>query len=351
MIVFLLFVLVLALICQVNMAAHALENLSGSLRCRDYLVEPDAPFTLEITLQNHSRLPVLFLRCLCTVPVAASLCPGQRGRLNTLVHTAEYEFHCFLLPRQTLVHQVQLTLPKRGCYPVRNLRLSAGDFFGLKEEEERFPGSCEVVVLPPRPDTTASPEVYGGLMGEQSVLRWIHEDPILSAGFRDYTGREPLKTVNWNRSLQSGKLMVRQMDHTAEEKITVLLNVNASHRENVERSFSLCRGICEELERRSLPFAFLHNGTLQTGVGILPPLESGLGPQHLNRILESLGRAELTYRESLETMTRRAILRSQESGSFLLLTAEQSPEVTRAASRLETVTGGSVRIISAEGML
>lgn len=348
MILFLILLVGMAWFLQKEMGKHALRQLSCSLRCEDYLAEPDSPVPMVFTVENRSRIPVLFLRCSCSVPLEAELAQKGRGRIMVLAKSAEYRFNCFLLPHQCLVHRFYLSIPKRGGYRMGNLHLAAGDFFGLKEEEVPFPGSCEVVIMPRKPEKSLHTQVTGGLLGERSVRRWIHEDPVLSAGFREYTGREPLKTVNWNRSLQSGKLMVRQMDHTAEEKVTVLFSQDDCRWGEYEQLYSLCRGVCEDLEAQGLPFVFLHNGYLQTAVGILPPLEAGVGRLHLNRILEGLGRAVPGNRESLGSLVRRTLLRSQDSCCYLLVVPRVTPEVRRQSARLEATGGGAVKILCPE---
>lgn len=348
MIFFLLFLILLVIILQVNMGKAALETMTCSVRCKDYLVEPDSPFTLVITIENRSRFPVLFLRCSCSAPNAAELAPGSSGSLLHYINFAKYQFSCFLMPHQRLEHTFRLTIPKRGGYHFSGLQISAGDFLGLSEDTASYPGSCSVVILPRKPEGGIPKDVPGGLMGEHSVRRWIHEDPILSVGFREYTGREPLKSVSWNRSLQSGQLMVRQMDHTAEEKVTVLLSMNSGTWEDREVCFSLCRGICEMLEERKLPYAFLHNGQLLTSVGLLPPVEAGLGSNHLNRILEGLGRAVPDVSGDLAMLIRRAMARRQDFTCCLLIVPGITEEVRVQARKLEQLTGGTVEIISGE---
>lgn len=343
MIFFLIFLLLLALFLQQTMGGRALDRLTCRIRAEDYLVEPEAPFSITLTVENHSRLPVLFLRVRCAVPEGAELVPGQKGAVQRLAHSAEYRFDCFLMPRRHLEHTVQFRIAKRGGYQFTGLRLETGDFLGLDETSDRYPGSCWVVILPKRPEEPVHRQVLGGLMGDRSVNRWIHEDPVLSAGFREYTGREPMKTISWNRSLQSGRLMVRQMDHTAEQIVTVLLNLDGGSWDDREVCFRLCRGVCEMLEQRHLSYAFLHNGMLQTAVGILPTLEAG--PNNLPKILEGLGRAVPTSAGSLASMVNRVLARGRESGCFLLITPVVDGETRRLVQLLETRTGGIVELI------
>ena len=348
MIVFLIILVASAGILQACMGKNTLKHLTCSIRADEYLVEPGLPFSVVFSVDNRSWLPVLYLSCSCIVPREAQLCSQGKGTITVHPQTTQYHFFCFLLPHQHLEHRFQLTLPTRGRYAITGLSLSAGDFLGLREWTEKYNGLAEVVVLPRRAAAAASQRVFGGLMGETSVQRWIHEDPILSAGFREYTGREPLKNVCWGRSLQSGKLMVKKMDHTAEERVSVLFSLWGGNAENLETCFSLCRSLCEELERQRLAYSFLHNGMLSTSVGVLPPVEAGLGNQHFSRILEGLGRAVPEATSNLQSLIRRAQRRGQDVCCYLLLVPQVTPEVRTLASHLEAHSGAQVHIISGE---
>lgn len=348
MIFFLIIMLGAVVILQSRMGKSALNHVACSIRAEQYLVEPDDPFTLVYTVENRGKWPVLFLRASCNVPFESRLLTEGKGKFTVYAQTSQYRFNCFLMPRQQLEHRFTLSLPKRGAYRFENLTLAAGDFLGLREREDTFPGSCEVVILPPKSENTRNLDVAGGLMGEKSVIRWIHEDPILSAGFRDYTGREPQKAINWNRSLQSGKLMVRQMDHTAEERVAVLLSLWDGGWDQMEKSFSLCRSICESLENQGLAYSFSHNGYLMTSVGVLPAVEAGLGKQHLSRILEGLGRAVPEPRFSLAALIQKAQARGKDCACYLLIVPCIKPETKVLAAKLESQSGATVKIIPAE---
>ena len=53
------------------------------------------------------------------------------------------------------------------------------------------------------PRRAASPSfdmLLGGMIGDISVNRFIFEDPMLTIGFSDYTGREPMRDISWTRA-------------------------------------------------------------------------------------------------------------------------------------------------------
>ena len=54
--------------------------------------------------------------------------------------------------------------------------------------------------------------------------RFIMEDPVLRLGYRDYTGREPIKQISWTQTARMGRMMVSCQDYTVERTVTVMLN-------------------------------------------------------------------------------------------------------------------------------
>jgi len=65
-------ILLLAAICLVLLeqkwAAYALRSLDVHTQCDHYLAEPGQPVTWSITVENHSRLPIPFVRFVQSFP-------------------------------------------------------------------------------------------------------------------------------------------------------------------------------------------------------------------------------------------------------------------------------------------
>ncbi len=188
-------------------------------------------------------------------------------------------------------------------------------------------------------------DALGGFLGDVSVRRFILEDPILTVGFRDYTGREPMKDVSWTRTAITGKMQVKQYDHTAEQTVTVLLNTYGGTEEELEAAFRLTRSVCEELERKKIPFAFRTNGNLTGPLGKLFFLSEGLGQQHLDTIFYSLGRADYTCYNSFSDLTRKALDHRKSNESFLVITPHQTQELLPQIRQLEAASGNRVCVL------
>ena len=126
--------------------------------------------------------------------------------------------------------------------------LLAGDLLGLSQQQRDIHQFYEIVVLPRRVEAPDLSQALGGFLGDVSVQRFILEDPVLTIGAREYTGHEPMKTISWKHSVRTGRLMVKNFDHTVENCVTVLLNVDGgTDYDTMERCFSLARMAVESI--------------------------------------------------------------------------------------------------------
>ncbi len=348
--VILILTAVLLAVLEKFWAPKALKSMHFSGDISKVLAEPDEPLNWQATVENHSRLPIPFVRLQGSFPVYAK---AQGDPRWIRAHCREgfqqwyVEERMSLLPWQACTRSVRFSVSQRGVYKVGAFRLSAGDLLGLKEQSKEGPGQ-ELVVIPPKAQSRNSLAAFGGFLGDISVRRFILEDPILTVGFRDYTGREPLKNVSWTRTAVAGSMQVKQFDHTAEQTVMVLLDVEGGSPEELEACFSLMRMVCEELDQKKIPYGLRTNGNLQGPVGKLFYLADGLGASHLNTILYGLGRADYTCFYSLRYLVQQTLSHRRNNESYIVITPKRDNRVSSLLKKLETLTSNPVCILYGE---
>ena len=196
-----------------------------------------------------------------------------------------------------------------------------------------------------RPDLS---ETLGGYLGDRSVNRFIMEDPVLTLGFREYTGREPQKSISWPVSARSGRLMVKKYDYTIEQTATVLLNIECDadgrqfDAERIEGCYSLARSVCEELEERGIQYSFVTNASAAGAVGLWNRIDDGLGQSHLLAILEGLGRAAYTRTEPFDATLSRAARRASQGRCHIVITPRDAACYSHGLMRLRELSGQEV---------
>ncbi len=344
----LLFLVVLGLVLlEIKWAQYALRSLDIHISCDRPLAEPDQKVVCTAQVDNYSRLPIPFVRLVQDFPLEAKLEEDRSWkdafcRKNFLAWYAEYRMT--LRGRRSIKRNVTVSFPERGIYRVATYQLSAGDILGFREAKCHG-GGQKVVVMPHRSRQQSAMDALGGFLGDVSVRRFILEDPILTTGFRDYTGREPMRAISWTRTAQSGALQVKQYDHTAEHHVVVLLNIEGADEAQLEECLRLTRSVCEKLEQRKIPYAFRTNANLPGPVGKIHNMVEGLGERHLHTILYGLGCADGTCFHSFRYLTRQTLKKRKSSESYIVITPDDSGDVRSCILELSNAVGSPVCVL------
>ena len=335
------------LLLERKWAAYALGSIQVRTGCDHYLAEPDQPVTWSATVDNYSRLPIPFVRLVQIFPNGAHSeedLQWWNACCEKILFSWYCEYHMTLRGQSSVARKVRLSFTHRGVYQIGDYRLSAGDLLGFREEKCHGVGQ-KVVVMPCHSCQQTAIDAVGGFLGDVSVRRFILEDPILTTGFRDYTGREPMRAISWTRTAQSGMLQVKQYDYTAEHHVVVLLNVEGATEEELEECLRLTRSVCEMLEQRKIPYAFRTNGNLPGPMGKIQTLVEGLGEQHLNTILYGLGGADHTCFHSFRTLTRHTLKNRNSSDAYIVITPDDKGEVSTCLHKLSNAVGAPVCVL------
>lgn len=347
MIWFLLITAAIALLLQGLSLREGLDGVEGDHKPDKLLVEPDETFRIKVTLRNGTRRFIPFLRVRERLeeplrPREEKARTADRRNGGSLV-----ELTTWLRPRQQLTCDIPVVLARRGRYVLQNFTLCSGDFLGLREREKRCGRFREVVAAPKELPSARLSEIFGGFLGEMSVTRFILEDPVLTLGFREYTGREPMKSISWAQSARMNQLMVRKNDYTQEPSAAVILNVESARedREEVlEICFSLARTVCSMLEKEGVRYSFVSNAALLGGGDGWGNAVDGLGERHYQGILERLGRASYEPVMSLARMLEQETARPTSAGR-ILITVGGEPLPQRPLNRLREAASGRLLIL------
>lgn len=316
---------ILVIVLQLTSADKALAVLRADRETSTLLTEPDVPVEIKITLENHSRRLIPFVSARCNFPFSKE----------------EYiSFSAWLLPRQRLQKKTTVSIPQRGRYTLEDIHIACGDFLGLKEAEKTCGSFREIVVAPKPLESAALQAMVGGFLGDISTRRFILEDPVLTLGYREYTGAEPMKRIAWSQSARHGILMVKQNDYTVDPSVSVLLNVETDlggKESPLEACFSAARTVCAALEEKGIRYSFSSNAMLlgkkhdNSGV-------TGLGQRHFRAILEVLGRASAEPVMPLDRLLEQELQQTGHSGR-ILITPGGSEEANRFLLRMRQAEG------------
>lgn len=293
------------------------------------LVEPDETATLYYSVRNPHRLPLLYVGFSLYLDTKVTVCEDRDFcRLHVRADDSGtiVSHHFFLPARGVFSGKLRLSLGKRGLQELGRYFLETGDFLGLYPII-RTDAISKKIICTAEKCAADEPPFPGGELGELSVRRFILDDPTMLLGYRDYTGREPMKQISWTQTAKLGRLMVRQNDYTTDRVAVVLVNMDSSQRPLMESCLRLVRTVCEQLEAAKVPYALMSNGDLLS-------VPEGIGREHLFFILRKLGLSRLTGFTSFRSLVDRCVRLRRSNCSYIVITPSLGPEVRALTDHL-----------------
>ena len=320
---FLIIVVTGAAILQYMAKRRGLEGLEAGHQLSSRLVEPGQTFWLTLSFVNRSRRMIPYIRWREHLPEEMEI-HSAGTRVTSAGKGGAYVWGtAWLGPRQGLNRRIEASISKRGRYLLRELTLYGGDFLGIEENMISAEVFGEVVVAPREAPARELGDAFGGFLGQISVNRFIFEDPVLTVGYREYTGAEPMKMISWTQSARGMGLMVRKLDYTLEPSVAVALNMDGAAEAGsgtVESCCSLTRTVCRVLEDMGIKYAFYTNAAIAGELPAWNYVSPGLGQRHFKGILEGLGRAVGTASFPFDTLIERAVAGNGDSQGIILIT-------------------------------
>ena len=351
MIVLIIAIILLMTIIQYRSTLDPLKGIEFDYHPTKLLVEPDEDFDIITTVTNTRRRFVPYIKLDQVFPKDLSIDGLKATLINDAREYSRYMATLYLMPKSKHIRRIKATLPRRGRFLFQGAYMRGGDFLGFSDQLRKYSLIREVIVYPKEISVGNIDMVMGGIMGDVSVRRLVIEDPILTVGFRDYTGREPMKAISWNHSARVGKLMVKQFDFTIDPAISVILDVEGDgyegDSEKKELAFSAVRNVCQNLENQGMKYDFLTNATTSDSISRWSYLSESIGARHFGTIMEGLGRATYTHVESFTRLAEAFVGKRLYDRFVILITVKDRADVAAEIAYIENNNGGKVYVISA----
>ena len=286
------------------------------------LVEPGETAALYYTVRNPNRLPIFYVGFSLYFGTDVTVCEDKefcRLHVTTNDTGTRVSHHFFLRGRREFRGRIRFSLTGRGLHELGKYFIETGDFLGLYPIL-RSDKILKRIVCTSEKCPEEELDFPGGELGDISVRRFIMDDPTMLLGYREYTGREPMKQISWKQTAKVGKLMVRQNDFTTDRVAVVMVNMYSSLRPQLESCLKIVRTVCEQLEDSKIPYELMSNGDLLS-------VPEGIGREHLFFILRRIGLSRLSGFMTFSTLVERCIGRRRSNCSYVVITPSYGPEM------------------------
>ena len=175
------------------------------------LVEPDEIITLRYSVSNPYPLPRLFVGFTLFFDPDVKVREDEafcRSHVQASDMGARVDYRFFLGVHRAFTGKVRFSVSRRGLRELGRYFVETGEFLGLFPIVNSDPIDKKIVCTAEKcaVDELAFP---GGELGDLSARRFILDDPTMLLGYREYTGREPMKQISWKQTAKVGRLRRR----------------------------------------------------------------------------------------------------------------------------------------------
>ncbi|NLK88355.1 MAG: DUF58 domain-containing protein [Clostridiaceae bacterium] len=228
--------------------------------------EGDTIYLVE-TVYNGKLLPVPWLK----VDIHTSRWLDFAGTCSVIAQDSRRVTSSFLLKSyQKTTRRWKLNCVKRGIFHTENVTLIGGDLLNLCNISEALPVNMTLVVYPEIVDLDELFMPVNLLQSDNTVNRWIIDDPFMFSGIREHTPTDPMNRIHWPATAKTGKLMTRKNEYTSQQNLTVILNMQTKsyehtdviHRRAAELGIKVAATLFDRALREGTPVLFATNGCI-----------------------------------------------------------------------------------------
>jgi uncharacterized protein (DUF58 family) len=308
--------------------------------------------TYEIQIDNRKLLPLPWLQVEDELPEKVTLLKGK------VMPTVEDRVLLSNMFPVNMYHRVRRRFPlvcnQRGTFVFGPTNIRSGDLFGFFRKEKRIEELDYLFVYPRLVPLEKLGIPSKQFAGDIRLKRHLFQDPVLTAGVRDYVPGDSLKHIHWKSTARLGKMQTRLYEPTTSVDLSIFLDVRTLRA-------PLWGSIFQLQELGIITAASISQFALESGfrVGLyvnqITRFSRGMvrvpysqHPEQLVRILETLAQLH-----QLEYMPAERYIRREASGlpwgsTLLVISAQPTDELLSALLDLKRI-GRSVALVKVGG--
>ncbi|MBN1247834.1 MAG: DUF58 domain-containing protein, partial [Anaerolineae bacterium] len=266
--------------------------------------------TLTLRVRNRKLLPLSWLRSIDIFPADLPV-EGANVIFNRGTHQGELSAFWRPGAYETLERDFTIHCTERGYASFGPVTLSTGDGFGWFERRARLRGEHRLIIYP----RLYTPEALGlpakNPFGDRVSEQRLFEDPLRTAGVRDWHPGDRLSRVHWRASAKQQHLLSRVYEPSEDPQIQIVLNVATLERhwegvftEKHEQAISVAATLAYLANGMRMPVGLLANCYLPGSDQVIRLLP-GRSQAQLMNILEALAAATPYASQPLEDFVMR----------------------------------------------
>lgn len=251
-------------------ARHSLTHLEYTCDfSTDEATQGDTISLIEV-VSNHKWLPVPWLKSEITTTKWLDFAGAQ----SIVTDQTRFVPSFFVVKSFQKVQRVwHVKCLKRGEFSIQRISLVSTDLIGGSTLTRPATSTSQILILPASIDLAANFISPKYLSGDVLVRRNLIADPFYLAGVREYQPGDSMNKIHWSATAKEGTLMVHRLEYTADQSLTVVLNMQSRAYENdgiidldrVEYAICVCASIFDQTVDEQIPVRLLANGSTEAG--------------------------------------------------------------------------------------
>lgn len=283
---------------------YSLRHVHYRRRLSETRAFPGEVLTLVLEVSNSKPIPLTWLVVRDIFPAGLPV-DGRDLPVNPSSNLVD--FTTFWMPgaNQKISRTFSITCRERGYFRFGPAAIESGDGFGFFESRatlQRSPAK-QIDELAAGDRLIVYPRIYTveelrlparNPFGESLSRQTLYEDPLRTAGVREWQQYDDVRRIHWLASARSQEMLSRVYEPSEEQQTVIFLNVATLERhwqgvvpELLERAVSVAGSIAALTLQQRQPTGIIANGSIPGSdqeIRLLP----GRSPSQLMHILELL---------------------------------------------------------------
>lgn len=353
--------MILLLVCLLFLLTSGVSRLINRyclhrIECSRFLSSNHVFFGEEIVYEmavaNRKPLPLPWLRVDDELPAELNLLKGKASRVfeNRIQLTNIFPISWY--------HRIKRRFPiqcrQRGCFTFGPARITSGDIFGFFQRDKTIENKDYLMVYPRLVPLERLGIPSKQLFGDIRLKTHLFQDPVLTAGVRDYQFGDSMKRIHWKSTARLGKLQTKTYEPTTTVDISIFLDVRTVKHPQwgvIPQLLELGIITAASLSQHALDLGYAVglyvNQVIRFSEGMVR-IPHSQHPDQLLHILEALAQLHEAEAVPAERFIREEARRLPWGSTLVVITAQPSDQLLGTLLELKRI-GRSVVLIRVGG--
>ena len=308
----------------------------------------------EVEVANRKPLPLPWIQIEDELPEELPLLKGKTSMAheNRVILSNIFPINWY----HRIKRRFTIRCSQRGCFVFGPTRISSGDLFGFFRREMYFEEKDYLMVYPRLVPLERLGIPSQQLFGDIRLRRHLFQDPVLTAGVRDYHHGDSLKRIHWKSTARLGKLQTKVYEPTTVLDLSIFLDVRTLKEPywgGVPQLLELGVITAASISRHALEAGYrvgFHANQLTTFSQGLVRVPQSQNPDQMLHILEALAQIHRTETLPITRLVQQEARNLPWGTTLVVISAQPTDELLATLLSLQSV-GRSTVLVKVGGEL